>query len=176
MTDPGENVPLTDGTTDDDTAAPPPELGDPGKQALDRMKAKVREATVARRTAEAEIERLTAAASAIDPEKIEARVRAELVAEGVKTRAVDRIEVHAAKMSVDPDVARAMLATKADSFIADGQVDDKAIAEALEALVKEKPYLAARAGRFTGSADGGARAATAAPDDMNSIIRKAAGY
>lgn len=175
MTDPGEGT--TDLTTDSEGDAPPPELGDPGKKALDAMKAKLKAANARAAEATAERDRLTAAAEAIDATAIEKRIRAQVAGERATERAVDRIEVHAATMSVDPDVARAMLAAKVGDFIEDGKVSDQAIKDALAALVEEKPYLAARAGkRFNGSADNGARAASAPPADMNALLRQKAGY
>lgn len=170
MTDPG--IQNDDTSTEEEKA--PPELGDPGKRALDSMKTRLREAKAREAEAKAEIERLTK--SAVDPEAIEQRVRAQMAGELAAERALDRIETKAGKLFEDPDVARTLLAGRVDEFLKDGKVNEPAIAKALEELLESKPYLAARAGRrFAGSADGGARAATAPPEGMDAIIRRAAG-
>lgn len=170
MTDPG--IQNDDTETEEEKA--PPELGDPGKKALDSMKARLKEARGREAEAKAEIERLMK--SAVDPDAIEQRVRAQVGAELATERALDRIETKAGKLFEDPDVARALLANRVGEFLKDGKVDEPTIMKALEKLLEDKPYLAARAGRrFAGSADSGARPATGAPEDMNAIIRRAAG-
>lgn len=176
MTDPGEGTTDPAGTDDTDET-PPPQLGDPGKQALERMKARVKEANNRAKEAQELADQLRAQASAVDPETIEKQVRAKVAGEYLAASALDKLEVQAATMGVDPDVARAMLASRSGEFLDNGTVNPAAIKEALEKLVEEKPYLAARAGkRFNGSADGGARPATGAPEDMNTLIRRKAGY
>jgi len=53
----------------------------------------------------------------------------------------------------------------------DGEVDSKAIAKAIDRLVKDKPYLASGAPRGSGSADGGARGGSKPEADMNAWLR-----
>ncbi len=171
MTDPGAQ---TDPNDQNDDVQAPPELGDPGKKALDSMKARLRAARENEAAARAEIERLQK--EAVDPDAIERRVREQIASEQVNERALDKIEAKAGKLFEDPDVARALLANRVGEFLKDGKVNEPAIVTALAKLLEEKPYLAARGKRFAGSADGGARAATAAPEGMDAIIRRSAGY
>jgi hypothetical protein len=176
MTDPGtQDDDTTIDPQDDDTTAPPDDLKDAGKNALDRMKARVKTANAAAARAKAEADQIRAAAANVDPEAIEKRVRAQMASEFAGERALDKLEVKAATMSVDPEVARALLASRVNEFVKDGKVDTAAIEAALTKLVEDKPYLAARAKRFAGSADNGARGATPAPSDMNALIRRSAG-
>lgn len=83
-------------------------------------------------------------------------------------RANDRIrkaEVKAAAAGklADPSDALRLLDLDAFEVSADGDVDEDAIAEAIDNLIKTKPYLAAQSGaaqggtRFQGTGDNGAR-------------------
>lgn len=98
-----------------------------------------------------------------DPEKIRAEVRAELEAAALKERVLDKIEVKAAKGFADPTDAVAVLMRdhEIDDFLDGGKLDVEAIQDALDELLKKKPYLAAAAQggskRFQGSAEGGAK-------------------
>lgn len=53
--------------------------------------------------------------------------------------------------------------------------DSKAVGAALQNVLNERPYLAANPVVAT-SFDGGARTTSAAPQDMNDVIRRSAGY
>lgn len=137
-------------------------LGDAGKKALDAMKAERKAARDEAAAAKAERDALQA--------KLDGR-EAEFKAEQAKReteraaleKANDRIrksEVKAAAKGVLADPQDAYKFLDLDSFEVDddGNVDEDAIAKALDDLVKSKPYLAAQGGRkFQGSADGGAR-------------------
>jgi hypothetical protein len=147
----------TDGGTDDDGAG---KLGDAGKQALDRMKARVREERTARKALEAQLAeaRKPGTDDAPDPAEIRKAAQAEARAEVLSERALDKVEAKAAKLFADPEDARALLAGRVDEFVDDGKVDVEAIEEALTELLSKKPHLAAAtAKRFQGGADGGAR-------------------
>jgi hypothetical protein len=148
VTDPDD-----DGQGDGDTD----QLGDAGKKALDAMKAKWR-------AARDELKNLKAQQDASkktddqDPDAIREQARAEARAETLRDRALDKVETRAAKLFADPEDARALLASRVDDFVDDGQIDVDAITEALTDLLKKKPHLAAAtAKRFQGGADGGAR-------------------
>ena len=148
----------TDGGTDDGAD----KLGDAGKQALDRMKARVREERTARKALEAQLAATTKAQAdgddAPDPAEVRKQARAEARAEVLSERALDKVEAKAAKLFADPEDARALLAGRVDEFVDDGKVDVEAIEEALTELLSKKPHLAAAtAKRFQGGADGGAR-------------------
>jgi hypothetical protein len=137
-------------------------LGDAGKKALDAMKAERKAARDEAAAAKAERDALQA--------KLDGR-EAEFKAEQAKReteraaleKANDRIrksEVKAAAKGVlaDPQDAYKFLDLESFEVDDDGNVDEDAIAKALDDLVKSKPYLAAQGGRkFQGSADGGAR-------------------
>jgi hypothetical protein len=148
----------TESATDNGEAV----LGDAGKKALDAMKAERKAARDEAAAAKAERDALQA--------KLDGR-EAEFKAEQAKReteraaleKANDRIrksEVKAAAKGVlaDPQDAYKFLDLESFEVDDDGNVDEDAIAKALDDLVKSKPYLAAQGGRkFQGSADGGAR-------------------
>ena len=136
-------------------------LGDAGKQALDRMKARLKASETARKAAERERDE---AKGITEQEKAQREAEAAALA-----KANDRIlrsEVKAAAKGVLADPADAYKFLDLTEFEVDddGNVDEEAIAEALANLVKTKPYLAAVAQgqqqRFQGSADQGARNVT----------------
>lgn len=140
------------------------ELGDKGKQALDRMKAKLQAERAARRAAEA---KLNETSSDDDPERIQREADARAVA-----KANDRIlraEVRAAatgKLS-DPSDALTFIDMTQFDVDDDGEVDQEEIAQAITDLIAKKPYLAAQGGPKTPKPDpsqgeGGRGAATAA--------------
>lgn len=138
------------------------QLGDPGKKALDAMKAKWQREREQRKALADELAALKAPKAGTtdqpDPEEIRKQARAEAAAEVLRDRALDKVETKAARLFADPEDARALLASRVDEFVDDGKVDIDAINEALTDLLKKKPHLAATAGkRFAGSADGGAR-------------------
>jgi hypothetical protein len=95
----------------------------------------------------------------VDLDKLRADARAEAQAEALRGRVEDKIEAKAHKFA-DPEDAVATLLRKhgIDEFIDGSKVDVDAITEALDDLLKSKPYLAAQGGkRFQGGGDGGAR-------------------
>ena len=130
-------------------------LGDKGKQALQRMKDKLRTEKAARLAAERERDE---AKGLSDADKVKREAEATAL-----TKANDRIkrsEIKAAAKGVLADPADAFKFLDLDKFEVDddGNVDEDEIASALEDLVKTKPYLAAQGGRrFQGDAGGGSR-------------------
>jgi len=139
-------------------------LSDPGKQALDRMKAKLRSERAARLAAEARVNDLT---PADDAERIsrEAEVRALAKANGRILSA--EIRAAAAGKLSDPTDALTFIDLSQFDVGDDGEVDQDEIAEAIADLLTKKPYLAAQGGPKTPKADpsqgaGGRGAATAA--------------
>jgi hypothetical protein len=161
--DPADDVdpdPADDDGADTDDGAD--KLGDAGKQALDRMKTRLREERTARKALEAQIadanKKPAKDEDAPDPAELRKTAQAEARAEVLNERALDKVEAKAAKLFADPEDARALLAGRVDEFVDDGKVDVEAIEEALGELLKKKPHLAAAtAKRFQGGADGGAR-------------------
>lgn len=135
---------------DDDSTDGEEDLGDAGKQALRRMKDTLKEERRKRREAEA---KLTANADdSVDPKITEALQKA--------NDRIRRSEVKAAAAGklADPSDAHKFLDLDSFEVDDDGNVDEDEIADAIDDLIKEKPYLAAQGGRrFKGSADGGTR-------------------
>ncbi len=158
-----ENENVADESTVDDAQEPGAEaLGDPGKKALDAMKAERNAARQKSRELEQQLAALTAQA-----EGREAEFKAEQEAQKVRDEAlaaankrVLRSELKAAAAGKLADPLDALKFLDLDAFEADdnGDFDTDAISSAIDGLLNDKPYLAAQGGRrFQGSADGGAR-------------------
>lgn len=112
-------------------------LGDAGKRALDAMKSKWRAERDARKALEARI----------------AELEGKSTAEPADMRVL-RAEIKAAAVGKLADPADAYKFLDLESLDAD---DTDAIAQAVDALLEAKPYLAAKPGsRFQGTGDGGA--------------------
>lgn len=122
------------------------DLGDKGKKALDAMKAKWRAAEKRAKTLEDE----KASAGKPDDEKKldEARKEAASEAEAKANKRIIRAEVKAAAGGKFKDSADALAYLDLEDFDVDenGDVDEEAISEALDDLLKKKPYLAAQSG------------------------------
>ncbi|MFF9123167.1 hypothetical protein ACF09J_07695 [Streptomyces sp. NPDC014889] len=159
---------------DDDDGQDPEgadQLGDAGKKALASMKGKVRSERERRKAAEAELATFKAAqgkkpegdgGDGPDLDKIREDARAEARAEGLRERALDRLEAKAAKKFANPELARKLLADKVEDFVDGGSIDTEAINEALEDLLDSDPYLGSEQAamakkRFKDGGDGGAR-------------------
>ena len=152
--DDDDGDPADDVDPDDDEGRE--QLGDKGQKALDRMKAK-RKADRARiRALEAQ---LAGKDDAGDGEDGKSRRAPEMTADQKVNRRILRSEIKAAAKGVLADPSDAYQFLNLDQFEVDenGDVDEDEIADALDELVKKKPYLAAQGGRrFKGSAGGGA--------------------
>lgn len=118
-------------------------LGDAGKQALDRMKAKLKAATERARIAEA---KAAQAGDADEGDKV--RREAEAAALAKANSRIVRAEVKAAAATRLADPADALNFLDLDSFEVDddGDVDQDEIAQAIADLIARKPYLAAQGG------------------------------
>jgi hypothetical protein len=137
--------------TGDDAAAgdePDPdgadELGDKGKQALERMKERLRNERAARRAAEQALAEKSGEDDA-------ARVQREAVAKA--NQRILRSEIKAAAKGVVnddalPDIFALIPKTDLDAIEVDddGNVDEDEVAALVADLVKKKPYLAAQGG------------------------------
>lgn len=180
---PDEETTTTTATTDaaatatDDAATDA--LGDAGKLALDRMKAERDQARADAKRAkslEAELAKLREA-TATDSDKAIAAAKAEGAAEATNSAnaRIVRAEVRslAAGKLADPMDAVQFLDLDDFKIDANGDVDVKAIAKAIDALLTDKPYLAAAGNRAPG-VPVGARG-DAGGEDMNSLLRRAAG-
>lgn len=136
------------------------QLGDAGKQALDRMKAERNEAKAqvkaeADRAAalQAELDELKRAGETGDEkakreaEKALANARDEAAAaaraEVMAERVLDKIEVAAAGKFIKTSDATLHLRDRAAEFIKDGAIDTEGIAKAVDKLLEDEPHLAA---------------------------------
>ncbi|MFJ8109982.1 hypothetical protein [Streptomyces sp. NPDC096132] len=144
------------------------QLGDAGKQALDRMKEKWRKERERRKAAESERDQIKGAGgNADDSEQI--RTEADRAATAKANGRIVRSEIRAAAAGklANPRDALAFLDVSQFEVDEDGQVDEDEIAEAIEDLLKERPYLGVAAKvpepRFQGTGDGGARKGRGGP-------------
>jgi len=133
-----------DDDADDD--APPDDLGDAGKQALDRMKARLRTERTKRLAAEATAREL---AQTDDTDRVRAEAEAAAITKA-NTRIL-RAEVRAAAAGrfADPADALAFLDLAQFDVDEDGAVDGDEIRTALDDLLARKPHLAAQGGTRT---------------------------
>ena len=125
-------------------------LGDPGKKALDTMKAERQAAREETRQAKAALDAALAKIAGTEAEHT-AQVERQRVQDEAMSKANDRIrkaEVRAAAAGVLTDPADALLYLDLSGFEVgdDGEVDQAAIKAAIEDLAKKKPYLAAQGG------------------------------
>lgn len=150
-----------DGDDDPEGSA---DLGDKGKRALASMKGKWRSERDKRR----ELEQALAQKDAGD-EAEQARREVEQAALSKANARIVRSEVKAAAKGVLADPGDAYKFLDLDQFEVDGDgnIDSDEIAEAIEELVKAKPYLAAAtAKRFQGTGDGGAARKASRPKQL----------
>jgi hypothetical protein len=147
-------------------------LGDAGKQALDRMKAKLRDERGKRRAAESERDQLKAKSADDKPDPDQIRAEADKAATAKANKRIVRSEVRAAATGKLAKPADALVFLDLDQFEVDGdgQVDEDEVAEAIESLLADRPYLAlaapAKQSRFQGTGDGGARKGTGGPKQL----------
>lgn len=162
---------------------PPVEIRDPNAllNAYEAEKEKRKTAAEAARTATEELAALKAKIAGTEAEHA-----AQLAAQKVKDEALSaansrilKAEVRAAatgKLS-DPADALQFLDLSKLEVGEDGEVDGKAVAAAIDDLIKNKPYLAAQGKRFQGAGDGGARNETDKPiADQIAEARKARNF
>ncbi|MET9516396.1 hypothetical protein [Streptomyces sp. NPDC002994] len=140
------------------------DLGDKGKRALASMKGKWR----AERDRAKELEqRLADKDGADEAETTRRKVESEALAKA--NARILRAEVKAAAAGKLADPADAYKFLDLDQFEVDddGNVDAEEVAEAIEDLIKSKPYLAAAtAKRFQGTGDGGAARKAGRPKQL----------
>jgi hypothetical protein len=174
--DPVSEPPPADPPDDDPEGADA--LADPGKKALEAMKARVRDERELRKAAETRAAAAEAKVKPADdpgptPEEIRAEARKTVQAEVLKERALDRVEILAAKAFADPGDARHFLASHVEDFLDGDKVDQDAIKEALADLLKQKAYLGVKDPRqFQGTGDNGPRG-TGKPRDLDALITDA---
>lgn len=151
-----------DGGADEEGAG---QLGDEGKRALDRMKGKWHSERDKRRELEAQL----AAKNSGGDDAEQARRKAETDAVAKANGRILRAEVKAAAAGKLADPADAYKFLDLDQFEVDddGNVDSDEVADAIDELIKNKPYLAAAtAKRFQGTGDGGAARKASRPKQL----------
>ena len=157
----------TGGQDDDGDDADPDgadELGDKGKRALASMKGKWRTERQKRKELE---ERLAEKDGADEAEQ--ARRKAEADALSKANSRILKAEIRAAAKGrlTDPKDALTFLDLEQFEVGEDGEIDPEEIEEAIEDLLKAKPYLAAAtAKRFQGTGDGGAARKASRPKQL----------
>lgn len=172
---------MADDTTPDPSTDAPDDtadLGDAGKKALADERSARRAAERAAKAVQDELEKLksesmSATEKAIAEAKAQGRKEALVTANQRLLRA--EIRANAAGKMADPGDAAALLGDLDGFLDASGEPDSKAIAKAIDDLVKSKPYLRS-AVLNPGDADGGGRSTgNGSGSDMNVLLRRAAG-
>jgi hypothetical protein len=141
------------------------ELGDKGKRALASMKGKWKSERDKRKELE---DQLAQQGSADEAETV--RRKAEQTALAKANTRILRAEVKAAAAGKLADPADAYKFLDLDQFEVDddGNVDSEEVADAIDDLIKSKPYLAAAtAKRFQGTGDGGAARKASRPKQLS---------
>lgn len=151
--------------------APEPELGDAGKKALSAERTARKDAEKARDEALAEVKRLqrsNAAVKGTDVDAIKADIRAEFAVQLAETA----LKAEAKGRLHDP--ADALLFIKVADF---DTSDDKAVAAAIDDLLKARPYLAAKpadeGAKPWGEVQGGSGNAQPEPSTPEERMRRA---
>lgn len=177
-TAPGDQDADTTTTTDtppagDDMAT------DAGKRALDVERRNVREARAEARKLAAELEALKAQ-TMTETERAIAAARAEAVAEVTKEwsgRLVKSdIRAAAAGRFANPDDALLFVDAESVLDVKTGEVNQEALSSAIDAALKERPYLAAVNRGKPSEGDGGPRGSGKASETLtNDVLRSALG-
>ncbi|MGW0942911.1 hypothetical protein ACWD4O_10215 [Streptomyces sp. NPDC002623] len=160
--DQGDRADASDGDDDDQDDADA--LGDKGKRALASMKGKWKSERDKRKQLE---EQLAQKDGADEAETVRRKAEQDALAKA-NTRIL-RAEVKAAAAGKLADPADAFKFLDLDQFEVDddGNVDSDEVADAIDELVKSKPYLAAAtAKRFQGTGDGGAARKASRPKQL----------
>ncbi|WP_327376206.1 hypothetical protein OG393_21005 [Streptomyces sp. NBC_01216] len=164
----GEEVPADDGEDDLEGGEPDPDgaeaLGDRGKRALASMKGKWHSEREKRKALE---EQLAAKDGADEAENTRRQAEADALSKA-NTRIL-KAEIRAAAKGRLNDPKDALTFLDLDQFEVgeDGEIDPEEIEDAIEDLLKAKPYLAAATvKRFQGTGDGGAARKASRPKQL----------
>lgn len=174
VTDDTATADVSAADTSTDTEADPAgadALGDPGKRALDSMKAQRNAERERRRALEAQLAELQAPKPAedgqLDADAIRAQAAREATAKANTRILRSEVKAAAAGRLKDPSDAFAHLELSSFEVDANGDVDASEISDAIEDLLTRKPYLAASSRpRFEGTADGGAARTPSGPAQL----------
>lgn len=160
----------------------PPEgedaLGDAGKKALDTMKAERnaarKEARELKQKLEDALKPKPADDSAPDPEALREEGRKAALEQANQRILRSEVKAAATGKLADPADAYKFLDLASFEVDADGNVDPEEIADAIDDLIRTKPYLSAQGGRrFQGSGDGGSRNGNNKPPTLDEQIAEA---
>jgi hypothetical protein len=136
-------------------------LGDAGKKALDAMKADRNKYRDELKGLRAELDALKAAAEGREAEHTAAveaqKAKDEAIASANLKIAKANLRAAAAGKLADPMDALTFIDASSFEVDDDGNIDEDALASAIDDLIRSKPYLAAQGKRFQGDADGGTR-------------------
>jgi len=168
-----------DGDDDGEDKSGEKELGDKGKQALDRMKKKWQDERDKRAAMEAELADLRKPKDDEKPDEKQIRADADKAATAKVNERILRSEVKAAAAGKLADPADAYRFLDLSKFDVDdeGNVDEDEIADAIDDLLAKKPYLGVTQGdkkKFQGSADGGARGKAGKPQLTEADVKQLA--
>lgn len=143
-------------------------LGEAGKKALDAMKSKWRTERDKRRELEQRLtENSTPKGDADTDQPAADQIRREALQAANARILKSEVKAAAAGKLADPADAFRFLDMDAFEVNADGEVDADEIADAVQELITQKPYLAAAtAKRFQGSGDGGAARKASGPSQL----------
>lgn len=124
------------------------DLGDKGKQALERMKAKLKETRTKLRATEAQLAQKPADGKPADDAIETARREGEAAATAKANAKILRSEIKVAAAGKLADPADALRLLDLDQFdiSEDGEVDADELSDAIDDLLRTKPYLAAQGG------------------------------
>lgn len=166
-------------TPEEPPATPPadatPEA--PGTDEAEKWKALSRKNERELKKVQAELEKAQQASMSENERAVaeaKAAGRAEAITELNRERVADKVAIAAAGKLADPSDAAAFLGDL-DQFIVSGQIDERSISKAIDALVAAKPYLSPQPG--SGSGEGGPRGGPApiSPGDdplLKAILEK----
>lgn len=165
-----DETPETDAESTDVNPEGAEALGDAGKKALDSMKARYKSERDARKALEARIAELEAPAPTDAPDAETIRREAAREATTKANARILKSEIKAAAAGKLSDPADAFRFLDVASFDIDenGDVDADEIADAIQELITNKPYLAAaKAPMFQGTGDGGAARKASGPAQLS---------
>ncbi|MFD3657025.1 hypothetical protein [Streptomyces sp. NPDC058620] len=150
-----------DDEQDPDGAA---DLGDKGKRALDAMKGKLKAERDKRRTLE---QQLAEKDGTDESEKVRRQAESEALSKANSRILRSELKAAATGKLINPKDALVHIDLDQFEVDEDGQVDEDEVADAIENLLKERPYLAAAtAKRFQGTGDGGAARKAGRPKQL----------
>ncbi|MFD5724662.1 hypothetical protein ACFWMT_00985 [Streptomyces sp. NPDC058368] len=170
--EPDDVVTDTDPADDDTDPEGADALGDPGKKALDTMKGRLKVERDRRRALEAQLAERNKPADGDHPdqETLERQAEAKALARVNERLVKAEVRAAAAGKLADPADAHRFLDLSQFEVDDDGNIDADEVTEAIDDLLKSKPYLAAQGGsskpRFQGTADSGARKGNARPTQL----------